>query len=301
MRHTIEKFRRLARRKSKPIRQRLTRSPAGPKQTVFVAGVQRSGTNMVMDILEQSWQTEVFHEFDPRAFDNYMMRPPAVIGHLIDAAPAPWVIVKALHEGHDLAGLLDRFRPAKAIWMFRGFDDMINSNMANWPGGRNQIEAIVAARDSTRDSARDSAPDSGLDSGQGRARADWRGRGMTEATRATVRAHYHPAINDASALGLFWFYRNQLFFDQGFEADRRVLLMRYESLVEAPALEVDTVARFLGLRPTGPMRRLVVPGSVAKRPAPEIEPAVRRLCREMLARLDRVHQAGHQAGQPDGQ
>ena len=124
---------------------------------------------------------------------------------------------------------------------------------------------------------------------------------MTAATLATVRAHYHPAINDASALGLFWFYRNQLFFDQGFEADRRVLLMRYESLVEAPALEVDTVARFLGLRPTGPMRRLVVPGSVAKRPAPEIEPAVRRLCREMLARLDMARQAGHQAGQPDGQ
>jgi hypothetical protein len=289
MRHTIEKFRRLARRKSKPIRQRLTSSPAGPKQTVFVAGVQRAGTPMVRDILEQSWPTEVFREFDPRAFDNYMMRPPAVIGHLIDAAPAPWVIVKALHEGHDLAGLLDRFRPAKAIWMFRGFDDMINSNMANWPGGRNQIEAIVAARDSAQDSD------------QGRARTDWRGRGMTEATLATVRAHYHPAINDASALGLFWFYRNQLFFDQGFEADRRVLLMRYESLVEAPALEVDTVARFLGLRPTEPMRRLVVPGSVAKRPAPEIEPAVRRLCREMLARLDMAHQAGHQAGQPDGQ
>ena len=289
MQNAIDKLRRLWHRKSKPIRQRLTGAPGGAKQTVFVAGVQRSGTNMVMDILEQSWQTEVFHEFDPRAFDNYMMRPPAVIGRLIDAAPAPWVIVKALHEGHDLAGLLDRFRPAKAIWMFRGFDDMINSNMANWPGGRNQIEAIVAARDS----ARDSDP--------GRARPDWRGRGMTEATLATVRAHYHPAINDASALGLFWFYRNQLFFDQGFEADRRVLLMRYESLVEAPALEVDTVARFLGLRPTGPMRRLVVPGSVAKRPAPEIEPAVRRLCREMLARLDMARQAGHQAGQPDGQ
>jgi len=291
MRHTIEKFRRLARRKSKPIRQRLTRSPAGPKQTVFVAGVQRSGTNMVMDILEQSWQTEVFHEFDPRAFDNYMMRPPAVIGGLIDASPAPWVIVKALHEGHDLAGLLARFKPAKAIWMFRRFDDMINSNMANWPGGRNQIEDIVATPDPGPDPAPDPGPDPGRD------RAAWRGRGMTEATRATVRAHHHPAINDATALGLFWFYRNQLFFDQGLADDRRVQLMRYESLVETPALAVDDLARFLGLRPTEPMRRLVVPGSIAKRPAPEIEPAVRRLCQEMLARLD----LARQAGQPDGQ
>ncbi len=285
MQNAIDKLRRLWRLKSKPIRQRLAGPPGGAKQTVFVAGVQRSGTNMVMDILEQSWQTEVFHEVDARAFDNYMLRPPAVIGGLIDASPAPWVIVKALHEGHDLAGMLDRFRPARAIWMFRGFDDMINSNMANWPGGRNQIEDIVAARG--RAQGRDQDPD----------RAGWRGRGMTEATLATVKAHYRPALNDASALGLFWFYRNQLFFDQGFEADRRVALVRYESLVGAPAREVDTFARFLGLRPTEPMRRLITPGSVAKRPPPEIEPDVRRLCQEMLARLDAVHQAG----QPDGQ
>ncbi len=223
MQNAIDKLRRLTHRKSKTVRQRLAGPPAGAKQTVFVAGVQRSGTNMVMDVLERSWQTEVFHEFDGRAFDNYMMRPPAVIGGLIDASPAPWVIVKALHEGHDLAGLLDRYRPARAIWMFRGFDDMINSNMANWPGGRNQIEDIVAARD--RDGAQ----------GQGPEPAGWRGRGMTEATLATVKAHYRPAMNDASALGLFWFYRNQLFFDQGFEADRRVALVRYDSLVGAPA------------------------------------------------------------------
>lgn len=277
MQNAIDTLRRLWHLKSKTIRQRLA-GAAGAKQTVFVAGVQRSGTNMVMDVLERSWQTEVFHEFDPRAFDTYMMRPPAVIRGLIDASPAPWVVVKALHEGHDLAGLLDRYRPARAIWMFRGFDDMINSNMANWPGGRNQIEDIVAARDPAQDSAQGRARD--LD------RADWRGRGMTEATLATVRAHYRPAMNDASALGLFWFYRNQLFFDQGFEADRRVLLLRYESLVGEPARQVDGLARFLDLRPTEPMRRLIVPGSVAKRPPPDIDPDVRRLCQEMLARLD---------------
>ncbi len=293
MQNAIDKIRRLTRLKSKTVRQRLAGPPAAAKQTVFVAGVQRSGTNLVMDVLEQSWQTEVFHEFDARAFDTYMMRPPAVIRGLIDASPAPWVIVKALHEGHDLTGLLDRYRPARAIWMYRGFDDMINSNMANWPGGRNRIEDIVAANAQGHAQGQDSPR--GQD--DARERAGWRGRGMTAATRATVRAHYRPAMNDASALGLFWFYRNQLFFDQGFESDRRVLLLRYDSLVGAPAREVDRLARFLDLKPTAPMRRLIVPGSVAKRPAPEIDPAVRRLCQAMLARLDA---AIRQNGQPDG-
>ena len=277
MKTAIKEIRRISLLKSKNLRQRLA-VPApfrADKQTVFVTGVQRSGTNMVMDVLERSWQTEVFHESDRRAFDDYVMRPPAVIGGLIDASPARWVVVKALHEAHDFAGLLDRFAPAKGIWMFRGYDDMINSNMANWPGGRNQIEDIVADRD----------------------RAGWRGKGMRDQTHATIRALYHPAMNDAAALGLFWYYRNQLFFDQQLAADRRVRLVRYEALVGAPARQVDAVARFLGLKPTAAMRRLIFAGSVAKQPPPEIEPAVRRLCDAMLARLVAAWQDQPEGGQ----
>ena len=66
---------------SKYAAQRMTQKPS-QKLTVFVAGVQRSGTNMLMDALERSFETDVYHERDPRAFDNYLMRPPEVIARL---------------------------------------------------------------------------------------------------------------------------------------------------------------------------------------------------------------------------
>ena len=46
------------------------------RRYLFVGGVQRSGTNMLMDVLERSYETDVYHERDPRAFDGYQMRSP---------------------------------------------------------------------------------------------------------------------------------------------------------------------------------------------------------------------------------
>ncbi len=54
-----------------------------PRLHVLVAGVQRSGTNMLMDVLERSWDTDLYHEMDVRSFDIYEMRPRSVIHALM--------------------------------------------------------------------------------------------------------------------------------------------------------------------------------------------------------------------------
>ena len=59
------------------------------KTVVFVGGIQRSGTNLMIDVLERSIETDVFHERDRRAFQDFQMRPPEVIRHLLDATGQP--------------------------------------------------------------------------------------------------------------------------------------------------------------------------------------------------------------------
>ena len=59
------------------------------KTVVFVGGIQSSGTNLMIDVLERSIETDVFHERDRRAFQNFQMRPPEVIRHLLDATGQP--------------------------------------------------------------------------------------------------------------------------------------------------------------------------------------------------------------------
>jgi Sulfotransferase domain len=254
----------------KSARQRIAGllSASHEKRATLVCGVQRSGTDMLMNILEKSLETDVYHEHDRRAFSDYQLLAPPVIRNLIQRSPARRVVMKALCDADRISELLRSFAPANAIWMVRRYDDTINSNMSRWPGGRNQLDKIVLDRSA----------------------GGWRGRGMTDETHALIRRHYHRGMNDASALALFWYYRNQLLFDQKLEEDPRLLILRYESLVEDPASYGAVIAQFVDIEFAQGMVDFVFQGSIGKRPRPEIEPPIRDLCDGMLDRLTRLSQ-----------
>lgn len=251
-------------------RARLARSE-GLKEShnscrLFVTGVQRSGTNMVMRVLENHPCIEVYHETDRRAFQHYEMRGDAEIRRLIDKSPFPIVTIKALLEGHDLLRLMETFAPARCIWMFRHFDDVVNSSLHNWPGFRNKIEGLV----------------------QDRQFGEWRSRGMSDETYATVKSLYGDGLDDASANALFWFYRNQLFFDQALDQHPDALLMSYEWLVQNVPAACSLLSQWVGL-PTDPlMGSMINSKSVRKNPAPDIEANVRDACESMMDKLNEV-------------
>lgn len=243
--------------------KRLRARREGDPRVLLVSGVQRSGTNMVMDLLEASPEADVYHETDPRAFQNYMMRDEVTIARLIARSPFPLVVIKALHEAERARALLDRFAPARFVWVFRNWPDVVNSNMRSWPGGRNQIEDII----------RDPAS------------AKWRGRGMTPETHAMVRAAYRPGMNDASAQALFYVYRNQLFFDQALGGDERAMALDYDALIADPPPGVARLAAFAGVEVTERMARVPSASVARRRPAPDVLPHIAELADAMHARL----------------
>jgi len=241
----------------------LVRDP-GVRHTVFVAGVQRSGTNMMMDVLERSLDTDVYHERDERAFDGYEMRPPEVIHAIVERSPAPRVVVKALCELHALGALLDEFMPACAVWMFRDYDDVVNSHIRRWTGMPAAIGQIVEDRDGA---------------------AGWRGRGMSDETLEIVTRLHREGLDNPSACALFWYFRNALYFERGLDRDARVRLVEYERLVTDPEAGFRDLFAFAGLafRPSLVDGISSSPVQAARRP--EIAPAVRALCESMHARL----------------
>lgn len=230
----------------------------------FVAGVQRSGTNMLMDVLERSFATDVIHERDLRAFERFQMREPAVIRSLVEGSRGGHFIIKSLCELQHLTRLMEDFAPARTVWIVRDYNDVVNSMRLSFGNQAKQVKRIAKDRDSD----------------------GWQGQGMSDATHALVEERVHPEITDASAAALIWYFRNQLFFDQGFDRDPRVLLVRYESLVTQPTLEFQRIFAFLDI-PYRPWHsRKVVAHSIHKARQPEIEPAVRELCDVMTARFD---------------
>ena len=255
------RFRRAAWRQGKALRQRLLPRPV--TQHVFVAGMQRSGTNLLMDVLDASADTQVFHETDPRAFDRYEMRDLAVIRKLVAQCPAPVFVIKALCELDRIRSLMDAFTPARTLWVVRDWRDSAHSAIRSFPNFVPQWHRLA----------------NGFEK-------DWRGRGMSPAIRELLAALYHPDASEAEGAAIMWFYRNALFFEQLLAADPRVRVVFYENLVQHPQREGAAVYDFLGLR--GFNQRIagrIHSRSVRHRSPAGIAPAVAELCDELLARF----------------
>jgi len=260
-RSMLERLRRAAWRQGKSLRQRLFPQPVA--RYVFVAGMQRSGTNLLMDVLDASAQTQVFHETDARAFDHYEMRELVVIRQLAQQCPAPLFVIKALCELDRIKALMDAFTPAKTLWVVRDWRDSVNSAIKSFPNFVPQWQRL--AQGDTR---------------------DWRGRGMSPATRELLAAYFHPDASEAEGAAMMWFYRNVLYFEQGLSADARVRVVFYENMVQHPQREVAAAYDFLGLQGGGAgIARRIHTRSVKHRSRPDIAPAVALLCDELLARF----------------
>jgi hypothetical protein len=248
-------------RRGKFLHQRLLPRPVA--RHVFVAGMQRSGTNLLMDVLDASADTQVFHETDPRAFERYEMRDLAVIRALAQHCPAPVFVIKALCELDRIKPLMEAFVPAQTLWVVRDWRDSVHSAVKSF-GNFVPQWARLAQGDSN----------------------DWRGRGMSPATRELLAALYRPDASEAEGAAIMWFYRNALFFEQQLGADPRVRVVFYEDLVQHPLREVAAVYDFLGL----PGFNARVAGriharSVKHRNPSDLAPAVVSLCDELLTRF----------------
>jgi len=248
-------------RHAKAWRQRLRPRPVA--RHVFVAGMQRSGTNLLMDVLDASAATRVFHETDPRAFERYEMRDPAVIRQLAQSSPAPVFVIKALCELDRLPELMSLFAPSRQLWLVRDWRDSVHSAIRSFGNFVPQWQRLA----------------------HGDAN-DWRGRGMSPATRELLMALYRADASEAEGAAIMWFYRNVLFFEHRLAADPRVRVVFYEALVQQPMREVAAVYDFLELSGfSAAIAGRIHARSVRHRSPPDISPAVAALCDELLARF----------------
>ncbi len=239
------------------------------KQVVWIAGVQRSGTNMMTQILERSFETDVYRESDPAAYINYELRPYNHLQTLVSGSRAHSVIFKALCELQDLKILLDDFPNARAIWMVRRMEDMVNSHVRS---------VFISSR------TRGCGPRM-INISREPASEGWRGLGMSAATRTLLQKHIHPDISHESAVALFWLMRNRLYFELGLDKDPRVVTVSYEDFVSNPYANGTALLEWLGLKASTMILKKVNARSVGRHNPPGIEPAIAKLCLDLYDRF----------------
>lgn len=253
----------------KRVRQFLKYRPGTPKTVLYVVGCQRSGTSMLHHLFRLDPDTVTYDEVSPlstRDPQHLRLDPPGKVRRRIDAARAPFVVLKPLVESQNLPDLLDWFPAARAIWIYRDYRAVAASNLRHF-GERNGFDDLepILAGDAT----------------------DWRAEHLAPADAAQVRRAAAGPLGAHDAAALFWWARNSLYFSLGLVSDPRVALCRYEDLVTSPAAVMRRAYAFVGREyPGDAIVKDVLTGSKDRGRDLPLDDGVRALCEGMLARLD---------------
>ncbi|MGH7776435.1 MAG: sulfotransferase [Candidatus Dormibacterales bacterium] len=248
--------------------RRLNPLPPGGATPVFMAGLQRSGTNMLARALLTRPEFEVRNENDRGAFERFRLRDDEAIRALVGHSRQRYVLFKALIDSHRLDHLLDGLGTAAAplgLWVVRSVDGRTRSALSKF--GDNNLRALRAIA-------------------EGRGESLWQASRLSQGSLDLIRSQDYGRLDAASAAALFWYVRNSLFFELGLDARADVLLVSYDRLLASPGAQVARVCEFLGLTATPEMWAAVEPARGAGRSPLDIDPQIRRLCKGLEARFE---------------
>ncbi|HEX2235979.1 MAG TPA: hypothetical protein VHK89_06860 [Actinomycetota bacterium] len=242
--------------------------PPGTAIPVYLVGLQRSGTNMLVRGLATSPEFAVFNENDRRAFTGFRLRPDDVIASLIAASRHPYVLFKPLTDSHRVDRLLDDIpagAPGRALWAYRNVDGRARSAVAKFGDANLQALRAIAA---------------------GRAGDRWEAQRLSEASLREVARLDLDRMSPWSAAALFWYVRNSLFFELGLDRRPDVLLVSYDSFVAHPSAAMAAVCAHVGFPYDDNLVAHVERRTPRVPSRLDIDPRVRELCDRLAARLD---------------
>lgn len=241
--------------------------PPGSAVPVYVVGLQRSGTNMLLRGLDAAPEVEVRGENDRTVFHRFRLRDDAVLQQTVAASRHAFVLVKPLCDSHRVGALLDLpgMAPGRAIWAYRDVEDRARSEVAKF--GDSNLQALRRIA-------------------EGSAAGDWQAGGLPEQSLELIRSFRYQTMTPETAAALFWYVRNKLFFDLGLAERQDTMLSSYERLTAHPAGSMRRLCDFIGFPHREELSAHITPRAFHPRRQLDIDPAVRGLCRGLAERLD---------------
>jgi hypothetical protein len=232
---------------------------------ILVFGLQRSGTTMLIQVLQLNPHVYVFNETDKsKVFLHHMLRNDEVVRQTLQESRFPFVAYKPISDSHRADDLLKRYSKGWGIWMFRSFRDVANSTDRKWQNAERAIRIVCTGG-----------------SGGG-----WFQEGVTPESLSLLRSVYHESLSRQDCLCLVWWARNRLVVEGRLSTLPNLVLVDYNRLVKNKSLEFRHLFSRLGI----PFREAdidaVHPGSINKHDMPPLDPTVESLCQELTSQLE---------------
>lgn len=247
----------------------------GTGRAVFLVGLQRSGTNMVVKGLEHSPAVELHNENDRRVFDRFQLRSDAIVRETVLRSRHQIVLFKPLSDSHNTVHLLEGLglpTAPRAIWAYRNVDDRVRSAVAKFGDVNRRVLIEIA---------------------EGRAADRWQAQGLSDETLDLVRRCDPQQLSTNSAAALFWVVRNGLFFEQQLQDRSDVHLVSYERVISEPEDSMRTLAAFVGLPYSADLAAHIDGRASGERAPLDLDPQVRAAADTLAERLDEVERARH--------
>lgn len=247
-----------------------------PKQQILmIVGCQRSGTSLVNRVFARDFNISVYRESSCLSSNDLThtgknklrLNTLQLVESNLLKDKSPTIVLKPLVESQNILSLLDFFPQSKALWMYRDYRDVSNSflNKFSQNVGIRNIKAIVNGNDSF-----------------------WYSESVAQSVRSTVIKHYSNDIQPADAIALFWYVRNMFFYELDLDVNPRVMMCRYEQMVEYPHEFISQVYSFLGKKFKSRNIWEVNSNSVYKGRSIEITEDIKNLCDGLLTKLDQT-------------
>ncbi|MGD8751139.1 MAG: sulfotransferase domain-containing protein [Anaerolineales bacterium] len=245
----------------------LWHNPAGYSLPVFLLGCGRSGTTMLVQQLNKSWQVKLYNEDHPAAFQNWTLRDLNTIEELIGRSFAPVTLFKPILDTYRARILLSGFPEAKVLFAFRHYEDVINSLLRFEKKRKMRKRLSLVESWIIEDFEQFSlAP-------------------LPERTKDFIKIRWNNSLSQESGAALWWLFYNSLFFDLELHLDKRVKIVHYGSVVSEPQKEFRKLCSFIDIQFEISMIEGIYSSSVKRYPAPEIDHQIREDCRILWQRL----------------
>lgn len=229
---------------------------------VFVLGIQRSGTTMLMFAFHQHPDIAVYDESRAsKAFLDFRLRSLENSKKLITSSCFPFICFKPLADSHLANQLFAAFPCARVIWALRDYSDVANSFLRKFPHATRAIRLVCSGQEG----------------------GGWFQEGISGETGHILRGLPWRNFSDYDFACLVWWARNRLFFEQKLNEDSRVMLLRYEKLVTEPEVSLQLVTQFIGVPFSSKMTMYIHAKSIARHTRPKISKTVLELCDELSA------------------
>lgn len=239
---------------------------------LFILGCQRSGTSLMNRIFTRDLRISVYREASklssPHDPKGLRLKPCDQLKECFEQDKAPYIVLKPLVESQNALNLLNYFPNSKVLWMYRSYKDVVLS-------GSKRFESGVGLRDLRYIAKNDVA--------------NWRSEGVSEYVLSTILKYYSEDMSLFDAGALFWFARNQLFFEQNLDQNPNVWMCPYEELVQSPQSMISQIYDFMGIDHSGDnhFTQEVNVKSIGKGKDINFSPEIEQLCEDLFEKLNK--------------